>query len=150
MWAPFLECWGCCEQHMFIALQLPLAWPWTRGRGRGRGWGWKRRRRSGHHRILWRAMKGLWKTMGVGERMWCEKRLDGAGKGRGNGCLHLASLGDMPGLRRHAHLPGSGLVWHSVDTMNALSIMKFTQTQRKRLVSKSKGCCEYITILSQI
>jgi len=43
--------------------------------------------------------------------------LDGVSKGRGNGCLHLPSLGDMPGFRRHTYLvPGIGLGWHAMNS----------------------------------
>ena len=88
------------------------------------------------------------------------------GKGRDNGCLHLPSLGDMPALRRHAYVTGVGLGrhgvglrWHTKNAMNSVSISKFSQTERKRLVnclnkktyrkrkrwvSKSQDCYEYI------
>jgi hypothetical protein len=145
---------------MSLALQHLLAWTWTRSQGWGRRSRRRWWRRSNHRRVLWKAMR-------VGEWMWCENRLDGVGKGRGNGCFHLPSLGDIPAVRRHAYVPGVGPGWHAEDAMNSLSINKFTQTQRKRLVnslstsefpqtrrkrfmSKSKECTEYITSLWKI
>lgn len=70
--------------------------------------------------------------MRVGEGMWCEKRLDGVGKGRGNIFLHLPSFANVSSLRRHAK-----------DTKNSLSISKFTETHNQRLKTKSsRGCIE--------
>ena len=120
--------------YAHCSVTLASTWSWSRSRGWGQSWrrGTRRWRRS-RYRVLWRAMR-------VGEGMWCEKRLDGAGKGRGNGCLYLPSLGDLSGPRRHAHIAlGIGLVWHDKYSMSSLSIsIKSTQAERKRLATKAR------------